>query len=79
MITITIDEIQRDLLGCLQRVQAGETIVIVQGNKPIVELKSVATGTRQSRPSGLCKGEFRVPDDFDAPLPEEIIRQFEGT
>jgi len=25
------------------------------------------------RPFGLCKGEFRVPDDFDAPLPENII------
>jgi hypothetical protein len=26
-----------------------------------------------SRPFGLCKGEFRVPDDFDAPLPEDIF------
>ncbi|MDQ1351441.1 MAG: hypothetical protein QG657_1743 [Acidobacteriota bacterium] len=30
------------------------------------------------RPFGLCKGEFRVPDDFDAPLPEYILREFEG-
>lgn len=30
------------------------------------------------RPFGLCKGEFRVPDDFDAPLPEYIIKEFEG-
>jgi hypothetical protein len=30
------------------------------------------------RPFGLCKGDFRVPDDFDAPLPESIIKEFEG-
>jgi hypothetical protein len=31
------------------------------------------------RPSGLCEGEFIVPDDFDAPLPEEVLREFEGS
>ena len=30
------------------------------------------------RPYGLCAGEFTVPDDFDAPLPESIIMEFEG-
>jgi len=29
------------------------------------------------RPYGLGKGDFIVPDDFDAPLPEEIIASFE--
>ncbi|NJR70799.1 MAG: DUF2281 domain-containing protein [Synechococcales cyanobacterium CRU_2_2] len=30
-----------------------------------------------SRPFGLCAGEFEVPDDFDAPLPDEILSLFE--
>jgi len=30
-----------------------------------------------SRPFGLSKGDFVVPDDFDAPLPEEILASFE--
>lgn len=30
------------------------------------------------RPFGLCKGEFRLPDDFDSPLPEYVIKEFEG-
>ena len=30
------------------------------------------------RPIGLAAGEFTVPDDFDDPLPEEILRLFEG-
>ncbi|WP_242040279.1 hypothetical protein [Anabaena subtropica] len=33
---------------------------------------------KQLRPFGLCAGEFYVPDDFDAPLPKEIINGFEG-
>jgi len=31
-----------------------------------------------SRPVGLCAGEFVVPDDFDDPLPENLLREFEG-
>jgi hypothetical protein len=31
-----------------------------------------------SRSFGLCQGEFHVPDDFDTPLPEYIIKEFEG-
>ena len=37
-----------------------------------------AAGDRPLRPVGLCEGEFTVPDDFDDPLPEEVIRGFEG-
>ena len=30
------------------------------------------------RPIGLAKGQFSVPDDFNAPLPEDVLRTFEG-
>jgi hypothetical protein len=30
------------------------------------------------RPHGLCAGEFTLPDDFDAPLPEDILQSFEN-
>ena len=32
----------------------------------------------QPRPSGLAKGQFTVPEDFNAPLPEDVLRTFEG-
>lgn len=32
----------------------------------------------QRRPIGLAKGQFTVPDDFNAPLPEDVVRAFEG-
>jgi hypothetical protein len=30
------------------------------------------------RPIGLAKGQFTVPEDFNAPLPEDVLRTFEG-
>lgn len=30
------------------------------------------------RSIGLCAGEFTVPNDFDDPLPEDILELFEG-
>ncbi len=41
-------------------------------------LKSTDAGDKLLRPVGLAAGEFTVPDNFDDPLPEEIIRGFEG-
>ena len=31
-----------------------------------------------TRPFGLCAGDFVVPDDFDDPLPDTILKSFEG-
>ncbi len=74
---VTIDEIQRDPLKYLRQVKAGVTFVITQGDKPIAELRPIER-SKQLRPFGLCAGEFTVPDDFDAPLPEDIVSAFEG-
>jgi hypothetical protein len=32
----------------------------------------------QPRPSGLAKGQFSVPDDFNSPLPDDVLEAFEG-
>ena len=81
MITITIDEIQRDISSFLNLVQAGNTLLIVQADEPIAEIKPVNPSNSNKvnplRPFALCAGEFVVPDDFNEPLPEEIINQFE--
>ncbi len=72
MTQVSVEEMQRDLSACLQRVEAGETLLIVRAGKP------VGTSVKTLRPFGLCKGEFTVPDDFDAPLPEDVLKAFEG-
>jgi prevent-host-death family protein len=77
MTRISVEEIQQNFAAFLQRVEAGETVLIVRMGKPIAELKPVAVPAEALRPFGLCAGEFLVPEDFDAPLPEDILNAFE--
>ena len=79
MATTTVSEIQQDFLGVLHRVEQGETILVLQDNRPVAELRPIATMTNKPRPYGLCAGQFVVPDDFDSPLPDDILSAFEGT
>lgn len=78
MITISVEEMERDLRNYLHRVEAGETITVTQAEQPMAEIKPATSNAKPLRPFGLCAGEFIVPDNFDDPLPEEIIREFEG-
>jgi antitoxin (DNA-binding transcriptional repressor) of toxin-antitoxin stability system len=78
MITVTFDEMQRDLAAYLRRVEAGESLILVRDEIPVAEIKPIARPSTERRPFGLCAGEFTVPDDFDDPLPEEVLRLFEG-
>ena len=82
MITIDIDEVQGILAGYRQISKVDSTFLVTLFGQPIAELKLLAPvegdATRTPRPYGLAEGEFVVPDDFDAPLPEEILRDFEG-
>ena len=79
MIQVNAEEIQRDLSAYLQRVEAGETVIIVRAGQPVAEVKPVIVRANMLRPFGLCAGEFTVPEDFDAPLPEDILHAFEDT
>ncbi len=78
MINIKIDEAKANLYRYLKRVEAGETIVLSRHSRPIAEIRPVAGPRSKRRPFGLCAGEFEVPDDFNAPLPEDVLSAFEG-
>ncbi|MBE9209158.1 type II toxin-antitoxin system Phd/YefM family antitoxin [Nostoc sp. LEGE 06077] len=75
---ITVDEIQQNPLKYLNQVEAGESFIIIQADKEIAELKPIKSTKKMLRPFGLCAGEFTVPDDFDLPLPEDMLNAFEG-
>ena len=77
MLSVSIDDIKQDLVHYLGQIDCGETLLILQAEKPIAELKLISN-SKKPRPFGLCEGEFIVPDNFDEPLPESIIREFEG-
>ena len=79
MSIISVHEIQRDPKAFLGRVEAGEAFVVVRGDHPLAEVRPLGAAVDQLRPFGLCAGRFSVPDDFDAPLPEDILKEFEGS
>jgi len=78
MITTTVEEIQTQWSLYLQRVEAGETVVIMRDDKAVAEIKPAQTAVTGKRPIGLSAGLFVVPDDFNDPLPEDILQAFEG-
>ncbi len=78
MSTVGVKELQQDPEALLDRVEAGEHLIVVRDGRPVAELRPVARSQPGARPFGLCAGAFTAPDDFDAPLPEEILRKFEG-
>ncbi len=74
---VTVEEVEQNLHEYLHRVLEGETLVLFRKEQPVAEIRPFS-GETGLRPFGLAKGEFVVPDDFDAPLPDELLDQFEG-
>jgi antitoxin (DNA-binding transcriptional repressor) of toxin-antitoxin stability system len=77
MSTISVQDIQRDPLAFVQRVEAGEAFLVMQGERPLAEVRPLTTAATGPRPFGLCAGQFTVPADFDRPLPDDILNEFE--
>jgi prevent-host-death family protein len=60
MVQVSVDDIKRDLPAYLQRVEAGETLVILKAGRPIAELKPIAPAVEAPRPFGLCRRVHRA-------------------
>lgn len=78
MSTITLQDLAHDPATLLDRVEAGERLVVTRGGRPVAELRPVTPARLNPRPFGLAAGAFTVPDNFDAPLPDDVLREFEG-
>ena len=76
MAEVNVHEAKTHLSRLLLRVAGGEEIVITRDGKPIARLVPIKPRTR--RVIGQDDGLFKVPDDFDAPLPDEVLAPFES-
>ena len=74
MAEVNIHEAKTHLSRLLLRVADGEEIVIARAGKPVAKL--VPVDPKPQRLIGQDDGLFDVPDDFDAPLPEEVLALF---
>lgn len=77
VVEVNIHQAKTHLSRLLQRVAGGEEITIARAGVPVARLVAVEP-PRTPRPLGMYRGEFKVPEDFDAPLPDEVLALFEG-
>jgi antitoxin (DNA-binding transcriptional repressor) of toxin-antitoxin stability system len=60
----------------IERVEAGEEIVIARAGRPVARLSPLKAHLGPRR-LGQLDGQFRIPDDFNAPLPDKVLRRFQ--
>ena len=79
---VDVHEAETRLPGLLERAVAGDEVIIMQAGRRMVRLtpvegESPGPTPRFERRLGTAKGLVVAGPDFDAPLPDEIIAEFE--
>ena len=77
MSRVNVHEAKTRFSQLLRRVAAGEEITIANRGVPVARLLPLAA-EGPTRKLGFCRGQITIPDDFDAPLPDDILDAFEG-
>jgi len=77
MPTYNVHAAKSQLSRLLDAAVAGKDVVIAKAGKPVVRLVPVEQN-RERRKLGTLAGKLHVPDDFDDPLPDDILADFEG-
>lgn len=75
MNTVNVHEAKTHFSRILKRVIAGEEVLIARSGKAVAKLVPLP---RRRREPGRLRGQIRMLDDFDAPLPEALARAFAG-
>lgn len=78
MSQVNVHQAKTHLSRLLQRVEAGEEVVIARAGKPVARLVPLEAPTPvRDRVLGGDEGKVRIAPDFDAPLPEDYLKLFE--
>jgi prevent-host-death family protein len=77
MQTVNIHEAKTQFSRLVDAAANGEEIVIAKAGKPAARLVPMERAKLVRRFGGL-KGKMRIADDFDAPLPDDVVAAFEG-
>jgi prevent-host-death family protein len=72
-----IHEAKTNFSKLLQRVALGEEVIIAKAGVPVAKLVPVYP-EQGKRPLGFLKGEIWMADDFNGPLPPDILAGFLG-
>jgi prevent-host-death family protein len=75
--TVSLYDAKTHLSSLVERAAEGEEIVISKSGKPKARLVPL-DDVRPFREPGRGRGQWHVADDFDHPLPDDVIAAFEG-
>jgi prevent-host-death family protein len=75
---VNIREAKTQLSKLVEDAARGDEIIIAKAGKPVARLVAVEADATP-RPRGLLEGKIWVADDFDAPLPSDILRFFNAS
>lgn len=75
MKTVNLHAAKTQLSRLVDDAVGGQDVVIAKAGKPMVRLVPVGA-TRRRTGFGADKGRIRIADDFDAPLPDDVLRAF---
>lgn len=75
--TVSLYEAKTHLSALIERASAGEEIVISKSGKPKARLVPM-DDLRPMREPGRGHGRWHIADDFDDPLPDDVLASFEG-
>lgn len=77
MSQVEIADAARNLGALVERARSGEEVTLVEGGRELARIVPADSAkSRQVVRLGLAQGQFTVPDDFDAPLPDDILDLF---
>ena len=77
MAKVSIRELKANLSALIERVAAGETIVVAKRNEPVAELRPIDRRSAMPMLGNPVIG-LRVPPEFFDPLPEELLAALDG-
>ena len=78
MDVISMHQAKSNLSQLVKKAASGEEVYIGAYGKAEAKIVAVNAKTKPKKIIGLLKGEIYIPDDFDEPLSDEIIAEFEG-
>lgn len=74
---VNMHEAKTHFSKLVDSVTKGNEVMIAMAGKPVAKL--IPIEKKPKRRPGALKGKIRIAKDFDAPLPEEIFSDFEGS
>lgn len=74
--THSVNEATTHLSRLLKQVAEGDEVVIAKAGVPVARL--VPVRQKGKRELGFMRGKIWVAEDFDAPLPDDLQKLFDG-